>query len=109
MKITRNALKDHNKELLDQIITYGVNSIDFGSPAVGPQNVKGFWFTVVSPVVANTEFTVNHNLGYIPSGLHVIANDQDVSVKVSRKAQWTAKQIFLKINASSANLTGFII
>lgn len=109
MIIQRKAKETHSKELLDQIITYGVNSIEFGSPANGSLNIKGFWVSIITPGGANTEFTINHNLGYIPTGIHIISIDQPSIIYASRKVQWTTKQIFLKANVGSVNLQGFVI
>lgn len=84
-------------------------SIEFGSPANGPVNIAGYWLNVVTPGVADTEFTVNHNLQYIPTGIIVVSVDKAAIVYSSRKNQWTTTQLFLKCNQATVSLIGFVI
>ena len=56
--------------------------------------------------VADTEFTVNHNLGV--KATYYIANvDKNAVVYDSRRVDWTDKQMFLK--ASAATVTLYLI
>lgn len=96
------------KRFLD--ISRAVNgAIEFGSPTNGSINVAGFWVNTVTPGVADTEFTVNHNLQYIPTGIIVVSIDKASIVYASRRNQWTTTQAFFKVNQATVSLVGFII
>lgn len=84
-------------------------NIEFGNPKDGPNNIAGSWQTVLTPAAPDTEFTLVHNLGYIPTGIHVVSIDQPAIIYASRQGQWTTKQAFFKCNIASVNLVGFII
>jgi hypothetical protein len=91
-------------------ITRVVNgNIEFGNPKDGAVNVQGSWQELVTPNVSGTEFTLTHNLGYIPSGMHIISLDLPAIIYASRKTSWTTKVAFFKANLASVTLTGFII
>src|SRR5580765_364114 len=79
--------------------------LDFGSPENTAQkssgNLDGVWpgtlaggYTITTPGAANTEFTVTHNLGRIPTGYDVKSIDGPGIVYDSRKNLWTATQMF---------------
>lgn len=70
-------------------------------------NNKGFTFTGATPGVANTEFTITHNLGYIPTGFLVVSIDQAAIVYKGVTA-WTATAISLKCNQATANVVVFV-
>ena len=58
---------------------------------------------IVTPGVANGEFTVEHDLGRTP--INYIWNvDQNGVVYDSRRVNWTDRQLFLKCSAVSATL-----
>lgn len=96
------------KRMLD--VSRAINGrIEFGSPSNGPVNIQGFWEDTITPGVADTEFTVNHNLGYIPTGMLVVAVDKAAIIYTSRKNQWTTTQAFFKCNQATVNLQGFVI
>lgn len=38
-------------------------NIEFGNPTSGPANINGVWITTTTPVAANVDFTITHNLG----------------------------------------------
>lgn len=52
--------------------------------------------------VADTEFTVRHNLGVIPQGY--IANSAAGLVNDSDKSNWSATEIKIKCSASNASI-----
>jgi hypothetical protein len=58
---------------------------------------------IVTPGTANTEFTVQHNMGRVPIG-YIWNVDQACTVYDSRRANWTDQQLFLKCSVVSANL-----
>lgn len=82
--------------------------VEFGSPSNGNINMRGFWVDTITPG-ADVEFTVDHNLGYIPIGIIVVSVDKAAIVYASRKNQWTETQLFLKCNVATVSLQGFVI
>ena len=101
-------------------IVASVNSgIEFGSPQSQskglPGNIAGTWpgvlasgYTITTPGVANTEFTVVHNLGRIPIGYDVKSISAAAHIYDSRKNAWTTTQMFLKCDQPSVNLVLFV-
>jgi len=87
--------------------------LEFGAPGqTGPgrnglKNVLGFWVDVTTPG-ADVEFTVNHNLQYVPTGIIVFAVDKAAVIYASRKNQWTVTQAFFKANLATVSLQGFV-
>ena len=73
-----------------------------------PNNALVGGYPITTPGVANTEFTVTHNLGRIPAGYDVKAIDQAAIIYDSRRNNWTKTQMFLKANAASVNITLFV-
>lgn len=61
---------------------------------------------IVTPGVADTEFTVDHSLGIVPT-YYVWDVDKNAVVYDSRRANWTVTQMFLK--ASAATVTLYLI
>ena len=55
------------------------------------------WHT---PVTADIEFEVPHELGRIPVGYEVISRDKPVVIYDSRKQFWTPKSFFLKSSST---------
>lgn len=49
---------------------------------------------ILTPGVANTQFTVNHGLGRIPIGYHLYFNDQNGQIYAS--GVWSVTQAFFK-------------
>jgi hypothetical protein len=96
------------KRFLD--ISRAINgNIEFGNPKDGPININGSWQKLTTPNVADTEFTLTHNLGRIPEGFITVSVDKAAIVYASRKSQWTTTQAFFKVNQASVALEGFII
>jgi len=96
------------KKRLEDVSRAINGAIEFGSPAGGVKNVSGFWADTITPGVADTEFTVNHNLQYIPTGIIVFSVDKAAVIYASRKNQWTKTQAFFKANLATVNLQGFV-
>jgi hypothetical protein len=106
--ITKNAKPEViQKRHID--IARAINGgLEFGSPIGGLKNVLGFWVDIVTPG-ADVEFTVNHNLQYIPTGIIVFSVDKAAVIYASRKSQWTTTQAFYKANLASVSLTAFVL
>lgn len=97
------------KTYLDRVIKVYFN-ISFGQKTdntdIG-QNISGFWATGTSPATANTQFTVNHQLGRVPVGFDLKRANAAASFYDSGTT-WTSTQIFLKASAASVAYTLFI-
>jgi putative copper export protein len=113
MRINSNIKKDAPEHVIQKRffdITRAVNgNISFGNPKDGAVNITGSWQELVTPNVSGTEFTLTHNLGYIPTGIIVVSLDLPAVIYASRKSSWTTKVAFFKANLASVALTGFII
>ncbi len=93
--------------------------LDFGSPQGQSKkftgNIDGVWpgtlansYTITTPGVANTEFTVTHNLGRIPIGYDIRSIDAAAHIYDSRKSLWTTKVMFLKADQATVHLVLFV-
>lgn len=85
-------------EYLARVVNY---HIGFGD-GTSSDNVDGTWINVTSPNVANTDFTVNHNLQRIPAGYHVWQKSAACDVYTGAVAA-TSTQLTLR--ATQANVT----
>jgi hypothetical protein len=112
MRIDANYVLDSPPNVLKKRLedtSRAINGgIEFGNPSLGIKNIQGYWLATTSPGVADTEFTVTHNLGYIPTGIIIFSLDKAAIVYSSRKNLWTGKQIFLKVNQPTVNLQGLV-
>src|SRR5512138_1957313 len=66
-------------------------------------NIRCKIVTATSHITANTEFTVTHNLGRVPTG-YIWNVDQGQTVYSSSKNLWDDKTFRLKCTGSSVNL-----
>src|SRR6266478_5094769 len=86
-----------------QNLTQAFNGqIGFGD-GTNLDNINGSWINVVAPVGANTDFTVNHNLGRLPVGYLVMQKDRACDVYTGSVAA-TATQLTLRATVASAVL-----
>jgi hypothetical protein len=66
-------------------------------------NHKSYSYTLADSGLANSELTITHNLGSIPS--HYIWNIASNGVVYdSRRVDWTTTQIFVKCSAANQSL-----
>ena len=94
MKLERTVQADSLKRVL-QALASGLTPTDnFLVKLLGP---------ITTPGVADTEFTVSHNLGVVPTN-YIWNVDRACTVYDSRRANWTGQQLFLKCSAASATL-----
>src|SRR6266576_4266520 len=82
-------------------------NIGFGDGA-NLDNINGSWINVVAPVAPNTDFTMNHNLGRIPSGYWIMQKDRACDVYTGGVAA-TQTQLTLRASVASAVLRIFVI
>lgn len=71
-------------------------------------NMQGRWINATSPGVADTDFTVNHNLGRIPVGFLTVSLDK-AAVIYQGSIAWTTTQMTLKASAATVALRIFVI
>lgn len=95
-------------------ILQGLNKgISYGDGTPGnvseTQNIDG-WHSgpVVTPAVANTQFTVNHGLGRLPIGYHLIFGDQNGFLWAANTGAWSATQVFFKFTAGVTTIKVFL-
>ncbi len=82
------------------------NGIEFGGPG-NLQNIKGAWVTVTTPTVPNTDFSVTHNLGTVPTGTHLMQKDQACDVYTG-SVPATESTSTLRATAAGVNIVLFI-
>src|SRR6266403_1108071 len=82
-------------------------NIGFGD-GTNLDNINGSWINVVAPVGANTDFTVNHNLGRLPVGYLVMQKDRACDVYTGSVGA-TLTQLTLRATVASAVLRLFIV
>lgn len=86
------------KSWADKITT--VLDTNFRKIAQIPFNLSEI-VSIADTGVADTEFTVTHHLGHVPSGFLVTMSDKACACYDSGTA-WTSSAIYLKCNAASA-------
>ncbi|SRR6266568_7180292 len=87
-------------------IEYGTPSQDDGTPA-SPGNIKGSWLTVTTPATPNTDFSLEHGLGTIPSGIDVKQKDGPVDV-YNGSTSHTATHVTLRATQPNVKLQLFV-
>lgn len=88
-----------------------LSNISFGdtSDNLAPsQNIEGWYASVTSPGVANTEFAVPHQLGRVPIGFLVFSKS-NTGVVYKGATAWTSSNIYLKDSGISDVLLLFIV
>lgn len=97
----RNFIEDLYKLINGRNISFGrnVNS--------GDQNIEGRMVEIANTGAANTQFTVNHNLGYVPSFYDVKYMSLATNIYDGGTA-WTDTQIFLKSSTANVRIRIFI-
>lgn len=97
-------------------LRFGSNSSSTASPNVGSssasstmgENIAGQFVTFTTPAIANTSFTVPHDLGSTPVG-HIVAS-KSASVDVyGEPSTWNANNITLKATSASTQVTLFLM
>lgn len=112
MKIVRvNTfhIEDPNhKRFVEDLFKLTNRNISFGTAVNGAdQNIAGQMVEVASTGTANTEFSVTHNLGYVPNFYDVKYINVSGTVYASSTA-WTKQKAFFKCSAATAKVRLFI-
>lgn len=98
------------RQIYEQVAKAVNGNIEFGNPTSGPGNINGVWASVTTPGVANTDFTITHNLGRVCVGYPIQTADRAASIYTSptpNAAPLTT--VILRCNVASAVLTIFLI
>lgn len=85
----------------------GMSLGELTSDGLQPVNIDGVFVTVTSGGVADTEFTVVHNLGRVPIGFDIKRRNK-AGILYDGPTAWTETKIFLKANVISLTTTLFI-
>jgi hypothetical protein len=91
-------------QLLAQVIN---GNVSFGN-GTASDNVSGVWATAADTGLANTDFTITHNLGRIPVGYLIMTSNIATDIYTGSVAA-TTTQITLRSSASHAAITLFIL
>jgi len=67
-------------------------------------NFHGQYIDVLTPSVADTEFSVPHGLGRLAIGIDVAQQDKAGSIYTSSIGSWSEEILFLKASAASMSL-----
>ena len=101
---------DAVKKAADGAFTYLLGNLTLGAPdeARRSKNFQWYWFSGTTSSVANTEFSIAHGLGRVPSVILPVlplasVGAQMVPLQVSRAAD--VNRIYLKSSSTSAAIT----
>ena len=71
---------------------------------IGFDNFEKYEYTSTDTGTANAEFTVSHNLGFIPARF-MVTKISNAGVVYDSGTTWTSTQIFLKCSSANAAVT----
>jgi hypothetical protein len=107
IKTLLGAMPNEAKRALEQAFTYLLGNLTLGAPeeARRAKNFQWYWFSATTSSVANTEFSIAHGLGKVPSVVIPIlplntVGGKVVNLEVSRAAD--SNRIYLKSPSTSA-------
>ena len=60
-------------------------------------------------VIVSGENTIQHGLGYIPSGYIIIYSENEATFSGSSLSSWTTEQLFLTSSAASPRVRLFVL
>ena len=94
-----------NPSMVDHHVVRTINgNLEFGI------NIKSSPpLSVQASGTANAEFTITHDLGFVPNGYIVVGKDQTCDVYDSRRSSWTTSQIFVKCTVASVHLVLIVV
>ena len=95
-------------------LSYAVNgNVSFGSTTSntdGEMNIEGWKASGTSPVGANTEFAVTHNLGRVPFGFIVLSVSVAATIYQDLGGTaWSATTAYFKASAASVAYVIFLV
>jgi hypothetical protein len=81
-----------------------LQNLQFGMTNADPsKNIPNFRATGVTPGAANTDFTFNHSLGYVPDTILMQDTDNGGVLYRSPVTAWTKTTVTLRCTTVSAN------
>jgi hypothetical protein len=95
------------RKLYEQLVRIVNGQLSFGNGAT-PDNIAGAWAAVADTGAADTNFTVTHNLLYIPVGV-ILMTQTKAGVIYKGSVAWTTTTITLKCNVANDNILIFIL
>jgi len=107
----QETLDNEAKEFFNWIrILVNKGKIAFGSVVDGNhgENIEGEHQVIADTGDANTEFSVTHTLGRIPTGYLVTSNNK-AAVVYTGTTTWTSTTIYLRCDAANCAISVFII
>lgn len=79
-------------------------SLGFGENQALTGNVVGVTIDVITPSVADTDFTIYHNLGFVPEHMIIVKADKAAIIYVSPTKYGDNNTLTLRSNVASATL-----
>ena len=95
------------RKLYEQLVRIVNGRLSFGN-GLTPDNMAGVWGVVADTGLANTDFTIIHNLLYVPTGFIVI-NQSVAGVLYQGSVAWTKTTITLRCSVAHDKILIFII
>jgi len=120
MRVANTFVFDKNRKLddqipllqdnLDKLFQLAQGRITFGTATDGNggENVAGEFQVVADTGTINTEFSVTHTIGVVPTGFLVI-NINKGGVIYTSGTSWTSTTIYLKCSTSNTNVSLFLL
>lgn len=102
-----DRFKQATKRYAERLANILNGQISFGN-GVNLDNMQGRWINVVSPGVADTDFTAAHNLGRVPVGFITVFLDK-AGVVYAGSVAWTAQDVTLRCSAATTTIRLFVI
>jgi hypothetical protein len=112
MQVNNIVREDLSKRELADLLSALIRAVNLGiefgdAKNKKPVNINGAWVTGITPGVINTDFTLTHNLGRVPTGWLLVWKDNYVDFKIGAGV-WTSRQIFLQANTINVNYRVFV-
>ena len=101
---TTDAIKGYMARLHTAIAQAFLVLLDGFNHKIEFDNFLKYEYTSTDTGTANTEFTVSHNLGFVP-GKYILTKINNAGVIYDSGTTWTTTQIFLKCSTANAAVT----
>jgi hypothetical protein len=95
------------RKLYEQLVRIVNGQLSFGK-GISPDNIAGAWGAVADTGLANTDFTITHNLLYVPTGF-ILINQSLGGAIYQGVGAWTTTTITLRCTVAHDKILVFII
>ncbi|SRR5229473_4490843 len=95
------------RKLYEQLVRIVNGQLSFGN-GLKPDNIAGVWATVADTGAANVDFTITHNLLYVPVGW-ILINQTKAGIIYIGSVVATKTQITLRCSVANDNILVFIV